>query len=118
MPAVPPPPDGDAFRPTRTASAFPFFAWGRAEYLLWAIKKGRQPPPLIATGPSTADNPAALTDPTTAVIYPNSDIEYGNFSGGRLSSGFWFNSCETLGFEVSGFLFEQPVASRSPRLCD
>ena len=92
---LPPPPTDDEFRPTQAASAYPFYAWGRSEFLLWTIKKGSQAPPLITTGPSTADNPAVLTDPTTVVLFPTGAVDYHAFEGGRWAVGTWFDPCET-----------------------
>jgi len=116
-PAVPPapppppgpvaPPDGDAFRPTQAASAYPYFMWASGEYLLWRFKNGPKLPPLVTTGPADADNPAALGAPGTVVLFPQEETEYGGFAGGRWSAGFWCDACETLGFEVSGFVTEQ-----------
>ena len=103
-PAALPPPADDVFRPTQTASAFPFYAWARTEFLLWTIKKGSQPPPLLTTGPATADNPAALTDPTTTVLFPTGKVDYHAFEGGRWAVGTWFDPCESCGAEVTGLL--------------
>jgi Putative beta barrel porin-7 (BBP7) len=100
-------PADDRYQPTQDASAYPAFMWTSADYLLWRIKGGRQLPPIVTTGPTTADNPAVLTDPTTVVIYPHDSVDYDAFSGGRLAAGFWFNSCESLGLEISGFLTEK-----------
>ncbi len=105
-----PPADG-SYQPTQEASAYPTFMWAGAEYLLWRIKGGRQLPPLVTTGPTSADNPAVLTDPMTLVVYPHDSVDYDAFSGGRATAGFWFNSCETLGFEASGFLTEKRLNS-------
>ena len=99
-------PADDPYQPTQAASAYPAFMWANADYLLWRIKGGRQLPPLVTTGPAAANNPAVLTDPATVVIYPHDSVDYDGFSGGRITAGFWFNSCESLGFEASGFLTE------------
>ena len=99
-----PPPADDVFRPTQTASAYPYYAWARSEFLLWTIKKGSQPPPLLTTGPSTANNPAVLTDPTTIVLFPTGQVDYHAFEGGRWGVGTWFDPCEGCGAEVTGLL--------------
>ena len=106
-PADFPPPADDFFRPTQAASAYPNFAWVDAEYLLWAFKNGRQPPPLVTTGPATADNPAALTDPQTVVLFPTQGIDYEAVSGGRWAVGTWFNACQSLGGEVTGLYLQK-----------
>ena len=98
------PPAEDEFRPTQTTSAFPYYAWGRSEFLLWTIKKGSASPPLITTGPADAANPAALTDPTTTVLFPTGSVDYHAFEGGRWAVGTWFDPCETCGAEITGLL--------------
>ena len=102
--AIAGPPADDGFRPTQTASAYPYYAWARSEFLLWTIKKGSQPPPLVTTGPSTAANPAVLTDPSTVVLFPTGPVDYHAFEGGRWAVGTWFDPCEECGAEVTGLL--------------
>jgi hypothetical protein len=58
--------------------------WASLEYLLWWIKDGPLP---------------------TAGL--DSDLDYGPFSGGRLTVGGWFNANRTVGMEGIGFLLEQ-----------
>ena len=62
-------------------------------------------------GADHRSNPAVLTDPTTVVVFPHDSVDYDAFSGGRVTTGFWFNSCESLGVEASGFLTEKRFQS-------
>jgi hypothetical protein len=103
--------DPDGYRPTQAASAYPYFTWASAEYLLWRFKNGPKPPPLVTTGPADAANPAVLGAQGTVVLFPRDQTEYGGFAGGRWEAGFWCDACETLGVEVSGFLTEQRADS-------
>jgi hypothetical protein len=105
------PPADDLFRPTQATSAYPTFAWVDAEYLLWAFKNGRQPPPLATTGPVTANNPAVLTDPQTVVLFPTGGVHYDALSGGRWAVGAWFNACQSFGAEMTGLYLEKQATA-------
>jgi hypothetical protein len=94
-------------RTTHEATAYPYLLWARAEYLVWWMKDGPAPPPLITTGPQANLNAGALGDPETAILFGNSPLGYGTFSGGRWTVGTWCDLCQERGFEVTGFLFEQ-----------
>src|SRR4051812_32561347 len=66
--------------------ASPF--WASAEYLLWWVKAGPLPLPLIATG-STADPlPGALGQPGTSLVFGNTHNDYHTFSGVRIGAGY------------------------------
>lgn len=58
--------------------------WGSLEYLLWWVKDGPLP-----------------------VVQLENGLDYGAFSGGRLTIGGWFNANRTFGIEGSGFLLQQ-----------
>ena len=93
--------------------------WINAEYLLWWIKNGPAPVPLVTTNPNSFAFYWGLNEPGTRVLFggSNSDLDYHAFSGGRLTAGGWVDSESTLGTRVSGFLFEsRPVnfAASSP----
>jgi hypothetical protein len=54
--------------------------------------------PLATTGlaavngsPLAAGTQGAIGSPTTVVLIGNSELDYGTFSGGRFSTGFWFD---------------------------
>jgi len=86
--------------------------WGSLEYLLWWIKDGPVPGPLATTGsPSptrtATDLTGALGQPTTQVLFGGSNLDYGTFSGMRLTLGGWITPCQTFGLEASAFLLEQ-----------
>src|SRR5262249_5118431 len=77
--------------------------YASAEYLLWWIKDGFTPP-LVTTGPSATFG--VLGQAGTQVLFGNS-IDYGTFSGGRFTAGYWFNDPQTLGIEGSFFFLGQ-----------
>jgi hypothetical protein len=79
--------------------------WGRADYLLWWLKDGALPVPLVTAGGTFSGN--RLTGaPGSTVLIGSSDIDFGAFSGGRVTGGSWLDSDHMIGFEMSGFLFE------------
>ena len=112
-PPPPPMPAEERFHPTQTADAYPFYVWGEAEYLAWGIKKGSTPPPLVTTGPPTANNPAALSDPTTVLLFRDRPIDYHASGGGRFAIGAWFDPDETFGAEYTALVLVQRIASFS-----
>jgi hypothetical protein len=84
--------------------------WVTGEYLLWWVKRGPLPVPLITTGPfpaPTGVSPGVLGQPGTSLIYGLTDMDYQSFSGLSLTAGYWFDSDQTIGFEGRGFLLER-----------
>jgi hypothetical protein len=74
--------------------------WISAEYLIFFIKHGPNPLPLV-----TAGSPLGLS-PSRAVFGGHS-IDYDTFSGGRLVTGGWLNKDETVGLEGTGLVLER-----------
>jgi hypothetical protein len=79
--------------------------WASGEYLLWWIKDSPLPVPLVTTGP--AGSLSIIGNPGTAVVFGNQSLDYGTFSGGRVTAGGWLDSGRVLGFEASAFLLER-----------
>jgi hypothetical protein len=80
------------------------------EYLLWWVRNGPLPVPLITTGPFPSPpgvSPGVLGQPGTALVYGLTDIDYHTFSGVRVTAGYWFDADQTVGFEGRGFLLER-----------
>ena len=94
---------------TQYASAYPYLWWVRAEYLMWWVKNGPAPPPLVTSGPATAALPAVLGQPGTEVILGGRPINYPTSSGGRWTFGSWFDLHQHNGFEVTGLYLGQPT---------
>jgi hypothetical protein len=93
--------------PMQEATVDPYLIWARADFLLWWIKNGPAPPPLVTTGPSSAVSPGVLGQPGTAILIGGQPIDYGTFSGGRFSVGGWCNVHQSLGLEVTGFVLQK-----------
>ena len=87
--------------------------WVGAEYLLWWIKNAPMPQPLVTTGSLDDDFPGAIGQPGTRVLFGESDIDFGAFSGGRLSAGYWLDCEHTCAFEASGFVLEKRSPDRA-----
>jgi len=86
--------------------------WARGEHLLWWVKDAPIPVPLVTTGdPNVGFGTGvpiagALGQPGTRVLFGNSPVDLGTFSGLRLTAGAWLDDERTIGFEGSGFLLE------------
>jgi hypothetical protein len=72
--------------------------WVNADYLLWWFKKGPLTVPVAAANDGT-------------VLIGNSNIDYGNLSGGRLLAGLWLDDHNMFGFEAGGLALEKPTVS-------
>jgi hypothetical protein len=82
-------------------------SWVQAEYLMGWIKDGPNGVPLISRGSTLDPRPAALGQPGTTVLAGGSPIDFGTLEGGRLTFGRWRDTCQTIGWELSGFYMEQ-----------
>jgi hypothetical protein len=74
--------------------------YGTAEYLLWFVRHDHTPA-LVTTGPSSSFG--IIGNDGTQVLF-GGPIDYGAFSGGRFTLGYWFDNCQTIGIE-GNFLF-------------
>lgn len=84
--------------------------WGGVEYLLWWIRDGPLPFPLVTTGNPNDPIPGALGQSGTQTLFGGNGLDFGTFSGCRVTLGGWQDCCQTFGLEVSGFLLETRVA--------
>lgn len=94
---------------THEANAYPYLGWARVEGLLWWVKDGPAPPPLVTTGP-TNNQAGVLGQPGTTVLFGGTDLDYGDFGGARWTIGWWCDPYQKCGFEVSGFVLERRSA--------
>jgi hypothetical protein len=91
--------------------------WARVEYLLWWVRNGPLPVPIVTTGnPSVGFDPTlvntvntagAIGQPGTRVLFGDNPIRFPVASGGRLTLGCWVDCEDRLGFEGNGFVFQQ-----------
>jgi hypothetical protein len=90
--------------------------WGRGEYLLWWVKDGPLPLPLVTTGnPSIGHLAGTIGQPSTVVLYGGSALDYGTFSGMRYTFGGWLDDDRIVGLEASAFLLERRSTSFAAR---
>ena len=113
-PKEPAPPLAPALEGMRTEGLAPWSdnaasprIWASTEYLIWWIKDGPLPFPLVTTGNPADPVPGALGQPGTVPLFGGNRLDYSAFSGLRVSLGAWLNCERTLGIEGSGFLLEQ-----------
>jgi hypothetical protein len=85
--------------------------WVQVDYLMGWIKDGPNDVPLISTGSTSDPIPAALGQPSTQILAGRDDIDFGTLNGGRLTFGKWIDPARALGWEVSGFAFEESELS-------
>jgi hypothetical protein len=81
----------------------PYRFWADAEFLLFWVKPGLPPPPLVSTGPPSSLG--VLGAAGSSVLFGN-ELDYGVHAGGRVSGGFWLDQGGQVGIEASGFLLE------------
>lgn len=86
--------------------------WVRPEYLLWWTQ-GMDVPALVTTSPTGTPQAQAgvLGQPSTSVLFGNSDLNDGARSGGRISAGVWLNPWQATGIEGSLFALEEETTS-------
>lgn len=89
--------------------------WVTGEYLMWWIKNGSAPPPLVTSAPanSPALVPGALGNPDTNSVLGGRPIEYLMYSGGRIATGLWITPEETIGVEGSYFFLSNQTVQQS-----
>jgi hypothetical protein len=77
------------------------------EFLLWWVKGGPLPVPLVTAGTATDLNPGALGQPGTTVLFGGKNVDYGVFPGGRFAGAYWFGADQTAGLEGAFFFLGQ-----------
>jgi hypothetical protein len=94
-PQLPPPPcpPVGGLPPARPSSCTPRF-WIDGEYLLWWVKSGPLPVPLV-------------TNNTGAAVFGDQQLDYGALSGLRISAGYWFSPEPCWGIDGSVFFLSQ-----------
>jgi len=80
--------------------------WFSSEYLLWWIKNGPLPFPIVTTGNPADAVPGALGQPGTVPLFGGSGINYGGLSGMRFGLGTWLDPDQVTGIDVSAFMLE------------
>jgi hypothetical protein len=121
-----PEPDGAPVAPRHAASPEPGFfdlrhwfgdwheepahpsdrSWLTAEYLMWWVKDGPLPVPLVTTGPPTATIIGGLTQRGTRLLVGLTDQDYGAVNGLHLDGGLWLDRDRCLGVQAGYFRLE------------
>jgi hypothetical protein len=78
--------------------------WFSAEYLVWWIKDGPLPGPLVTSCALADANPGAIGQPGTRALLGDDDIDNKARTGGRFTAGYWFDCDQTVGAEAT-YLF-------------
>jgi hypothetical protein len=78
--------------------------WADAEYLLWWVKDGNFPVPAVLS--TTPGNIIGAGLPGNTVLFGPSNIDYGDFSGGRAALGVWLDSDQRIGIDVGGLFLQ------------
>jgi hypothetical protein len=92
---------------THEANAYPYVTWARAELLLWWVKDGPAPPPLVTTGPPNIATAGVLGQPGTSILFGDQPLDFGTSGGGRWTVGMWCDVHQNYGVELSGFVLER-----------
>ncbi len=104
--ALPPPPPPGGVLPAPGCGCSPR-VWASADYLLWWIKDGPLPGPLVPVGtPPAGINPAALSQLSALAVGGGRTLNYGTLNGLRFTVGGWIGG-SNIGVEGSAFLLER-----------
>jgi hypothetical protein len=90
-----------------TATCLPL--WGSFEYLLWWEREADYPA-LATTSPNgtARENAGVLGLNSTSVLFGgDSPVDSGSLSGGRLTLGFWLDTCQINSIAGRGFGIEE-----------
>lgn len=69
--------------------------WTNIEALVWFNSPAPLTTPLVSSG--------VLGTLGTVTYFDGNDLDYGNYTGSRISLGYWLDPLQTLGVETSGF---------------
>lgn len=82
--------------------------WGGLDYMLWWVAPNPvSGPNLVTQGNWNNPAPGAVGQRGTSQVGPAPSIDYGTFSGGKMTLGGWLDTEQTVGLEFTGFLLEQ-----------
>lgn len=79
--------------------------WASFGYTRWTMRNAPFAYPLASTSVGISDNPGAVGDPNTVILFGDQPLDFGWFNGLRIDGGVWFNDCHTtgVGFGVTSF---------------
>jgi hypothetical protein len=76
--------------------------YARGEVIYWWVQ-GMSVPPLVTTSPPGTAQAAAGVLPGATVLFGNGAVNGQGRVGGRVTFGYWFDQCETMGIESTTF---------------
>ncbi len=85
--------------------------WADMEYLVFWIKDGPVPGPLVTTGNPNQPFAGTLGKGNETVLFGESNLNYGTFAGMQGTIGAWVTPDQLFGIEVGGFLLESRSVS-------
>lgn len=116
-PMYPPPANFSGIDPSSLpqvpSSAFlspeaPHFWWG-AEYLLYFVKSQPTRYPYVTT--SSFQSAGRLNNPTTSILFTDSDVPYNISNGFRVNAGYFYDADRRTGFQLEGFVLQEKTKS-------
>ncbi|HQR05716.1 MAG TPA: BBP7 family outer membrane beta-barrel protein [Gemmatales bacterium] len=77
--------------------------WASFGYARWTMRDAPFAYPLATTG--SGNNPGAIGDPNTVVLFGDQPVDFGGFNGLRIDGGVWLNDNHTtgVGFGLTSF---------------
>src|SRR5262245_27682921 len=94
-------------------TAAPTRLWFSAEYLIWWLKDGPMPVPVLTSSDPADLNPGALGQPGTRVLLDGDDIDNKIRNGGRFNAGYWLDSDQTIGMGATYFLLARRTITQT-----
>jgi hypothetical protein len=79
--------------------------WASFGYTRWTMRDAPYAYPLASTSVGVSNNPGAVGDPNTVILFGDQPLDLGWFNGLRIDGGIWFNDCHTtgVGFGLTSF---------------
>jgi len=77
------------------------------DYLMWWVRKGPLPQPMVVTGSPNDQFPGALDQPGTQVLFGGNGVNYGLFAGMRFNGTLWLDADSRFGINGSFFELER-----------
>ncbi|WP_197231172.1 BBP7 family outer membrane beta-barrel protein [Novipirellula artificiosorum] len=77
--------------------------WFGSIELLLMFRSGDYLPPLLTTGPATANNPGQIGSPGTQILVGNAEYLADMTAGGRLTVGTWLDDCRSRSLVFRGW---------------
>lgn len=93
--------------------------YGGADYLLWRVKGAPLSVPLVSTGPISTTHHGWLTNTDATVLYGapfppaqggNDTQSFPNFSGSKITLGYWLDDAKLFAVEAGGFFLQSRSA--------